>query len=317
MSLVTKGGSSVVGAFQGFVVISVPIVIGYVLARLGALGPQAAHVLNQLAFLVLMPLLMFTILASADVPQLLGRLLPISAATAGVVFALYLAIACGWWRRGLGQGVVGALAAGYVNANNVGLPLAQHMLGDGTLVAPIVLMQLVVFAPTAMLVLAISSGRRDKPLWRVALGAVCSPLVLCCVAGVAVALWHVRLPDLVAQPVAMIGGAAVSVMLMGFGVSMHGRPLLSRGTPRRDVVLASVFKVVTMPLAAWLLGRFAFGLAGRDLLAVVLLGALPTAQNVFNYAYQYGVSVSLARDTVAITTLASPLAILVIAALLA
>jgi predicted permease len=38
---------------------------------------------------------------------------------------------------------------------------------------------------------------------------------------------------------------------------------------------------------------------------VVILAALPSAQNVFNYSQRYGVATPLARDSVVLTTLVS------------
>jgi predicted permease len=70
-----------------------------------------------------------------------------------------------------------------------------------------------------------------------------------------------------------------------------------------------------MPVVAWAVGHFAFGLTGTALFGVVLLAALPTAQNVFNYAQRYDRGVALARDTVLITTIGA-IPVLVIAAAL-
>ncbi len=53
------------------------------------------------------------------------------------------------------------------------------------------------------------------------------------------------------------------------------------------------------------------------LFGVVALAALPTAQNVFTYAYRYDRGTALARDTILVTTVLSIPALLVIAALLA
>jgi predicted permease len=49
----------------------------------------------------------------------------------------------------------------------------------------------------------------------------------------------------------------------------------------------------------------------------VALGALPTAQNVFNFASRYQRGEALARDTVLVTTIAAIPALLIIAWLLA
>ena len=43
----------------------------------------------------------------------------------------------------------------------------------------------------------------------------------------------------------------------------------------------------------------------RDLYAVTVLAALPTAQNVFNFAQRYDTAEVVARDTVFLTTVGS------------
>jgi predicted permease len=99
-------------------------------------------------------------------------------------------------------------------------------------------------------------------------------------------------------------------------MSLSGTRMLRPGTGRRDVLLASTLKLVAMPILAWLLGWFAFGLSGEHLFAVVVLAALPTAQNVFNYAQRYSRGEIIARDTGLITTVASIPVLILVAALL-
>jgi predicted permease len=60
-----------------------------------------------------------------------------------------------------------------------------------------------------------------------------------------------------------------------------------------------------------------FGLEGHDLFGVVVLAALPTAQNVFNYAQRYERGVIIARDTVLLTTVLCVPVLFVVALLLA
>ena len=64
-------------------------------------------------------------------------------------------------------------------------------------------------------------------------------------------------------------------------------------------------------------GSLVFGLHGHALFAVVALAALPTAQNVYNFAARYERGIPIARDTVLLTTLLAVPALLLIAALLA
>jgi len=71
-----------------------------------------------------------------------------------------------------------------------------------------------------------------------------------------------------------------------------------------------------MPLVAWAAARYLFGLDGHALFVAVVLAALPTAQNVFNYAVRYRRGEALARDAVLLSTLLSLPVIVIVAALL-
>ena len=62
---------------------------------------------------------------------------------------------------------------------------------------------------------------------------------------------------------------------------------------------------MTQPLLAYALAAFVFGLGPRDVLAVTLCAALPTAQNAFIFAREYGLPTALARDSVVFSTLVS------------
>jgi predicted permease len=372
-------------ALAGFVTVSVPILAGYVLGRSGLLGPGANKQLNLLAVSFLMPVLLFMIMAKATPQTLFSRLAMVSLLAAVAVFAVYALVAGLIWRRGAASVTVGALASGYTNANNIGLPIALHMLGNPALVAPVVLYQTAVFAPVALAILAAGQGRRPAdakrgaakrhaaepgtrepgapapgapepdsagrsaagpgaagpgaaeaaaarpgaggaarahgdtrrpPAWRVALGALLNPIVVGSLAGFAVSVTGLELPRLLMDPLDLIGGGAIPVMLIAFGMSLPGRPVLAKGGERRDVLLATGLKLFGMPLAAWLLGRFAFGLDAQGVYAVVTLATLPTAQNVFNYALRYESNAVLARDAVTLTTLGAAPLVFAVAALL-
>ncbi|MCG2621270.1 hypothetical protein LVY72_05005 [Arthrobacter sp. I2-34] len=64
-------------------------------------------------------------------------------------------------------------------------------------------------------------------------------------------------------------------------------------------------------------GRWVFGLQGVDLLGVVVMSALPSAQNVFLSSGQFPMDSVVARDVVFITSLLSFPVILAIALALA
>ncbi len=121
--------------------------------------------------------------------------------------------------------------------------------------------------------------------------------------AVAVSVSGMTLPTIVFAPIELIANACVPVLLISFGVSLHGRRVLSAGPHRGEVMLASGLKLLVMPAIAWLSATYVFGLGPGEVLIVVVLAALPSAQNVFNYAQHFGVGEAVARDTVLITTI--------------
>jgi predicted permease len=114
----------------------------------------------------------------------------------------------------------------------------------------------------------------------------------------------------------MLAGGAVPMVLLAFGLSLAGKAPLQKGDGRTESLVATFLKIAGMPVIVWALGRFVFGLEGQHLLAIVIMGALPTAQNVFLFASPYRRGVIVARDVILCTTLLCAGSLLVIAWLL-
>lgn len=303
------------GVLTGFAIIAAIIAAGYVVGRVNLLGPDARQVIARLVFFVLAPSLLFTILADAEVSQLFSPLMVVSLIAASVTFAVYIVIAKVLWRRDASDAVIGALSAGYVNANNIGIPVAVYVLGDAAYSAPVILVQLLLFAPLGLAVLDVQQQGRAS-VGRLISQPLRNPIIIGSALGLVVTLTGVAVPDAVMEPFRIVGAAAVPLMLLAYGISLHGQKVLEPGEGRRDAVVASALKLLVMPAVAWVCGRFVFGLEGHDLFVVVALAALPTAQNVFNYAQRYRRGETLARDTIFVTTIGAVPVLVVVAALL-
>ncbi|MFJ3791130.1 AEC family transporter [Kitasatospora sp. NPDC090091] len=85
----------------------------------------------------------------------------------------------------------------------------------------------------------------------------------------------------------------------------HGRGRAGRPGRYAEVGVAVAIKTLIQPLGAFAIGAFLLHLPAHQLLTVVLFSALPTAQNVFVYAREYGHATALARDSVLCSTLVS------------
>ena len=288
-------------SLTGFVVVGVAIVVGWIIGRIDLLGEHGRPVLARLTFFVLSPFLLFVVLAQADVRTLFSALLPVSAIAAGTIIAIYVLIARFAWKRSVGETVIGALSAGQVNSNNIGIPLSLYLLGSAAFPAPVILLQLLVFTPITMAILdAVTFGRAT--LGRSIVRTVANPIVLGSVLGTLVSVSGLELPPIIMEPAVLIANACVPILLISYGISLHGQRVLAPSGRRRDVVVATTLKLIAMPLIAWVVAEYVFDLSAQEVLIVVVLAALPTAQNVFNYSQRYDVGESISRDTVFLTT---------------
>lgn len=301
---------------QGLGTIGAVVGVGYLLARLGILPEGTPQVLSRLVFFVATPALLLRTLAAAPVDAVLSGGLVVTAAATAVGAAAYALVARFVLHAAPGPTVIGALSSSYVNAGNLGIPLAVYVLGDAALIAPVMLYQLVVLAPLAFVLLdAAEAGRR--PSWRrVLLQPVRNPILICSIVGIVLALTGTAVPTALDAPLALIAGMAVPGALLAFGLSLRGAPRPGRGGSAGELLTLTVIKVVLLPAVAFAIAKLLVGLDGVPLLAATLGAALPTAQNVFVYAVRYGVGVPLARDAVSTTTLACIPVLIGIAALL-
>ena len=303
------------GVFEGFATIAIVIGCGMLLAHWRVVDVAGQRTLSAVAFYLASPALLFTVLLDSD----LGRVFSgnVVAIIGGVVVTAAITITVAALRRDdLGRSVVATLCSSYCNAGNLGLPIAVYVLGDPALIAPVLLLQLLVLQPLALAVLDVAvSPVRQSPL-RLLSRPLRNPITVGSLAGLLVALSGIEVPRAIEDPLALIGGMAVPAMLVAYGVSLRLGPLPGRGVPAGELGLAVGLKLVVQPVVAYLVGRL-IGLDDASLLAVTVISALPTAQNVFVIATRYDRGALLARDAIFVSTLGCVPAVLVAVALLA
>ncbi|MGW6542915.1 AEC family transporter [Streptomyces massasporeus] len=303
------------GVLSGFAVIAVVIGVGYLIGRRGYLGDGGREVLTRLAFHVASPALLFTTLAQADLSVIFSDRLLVTAMSTAAAAGVFVAVGAsrGW---GVGRTTIGALCSSYVNSGNLGIPIAVYVLGDASLVAPVLLFQLVGVTPVALTVLDLASGGEKRPLWKRLLTPLRNPIALGSLAGVAVSASGLTVPGPLLDPLTLIGNMSVPAVLLAFGISLRGSTLPLRGAERAPVLLAVALKSVVQPVVAYALAAGVFGLRGALLLDVVVTSALPAAQNLFTYASSYRVGEVLAREAILLSTVLSVPVLVVVAAVL-
>lgn len=300
---------AVQAALSGYLTIWSVIGVGWVVAHLRVLTEQHRRMLSRLAFTVASPALLLGLVSRADLGHLFSGTLVVSALAIVFTAAVYLVAArVLLGRAGLADRVVGTLCSVYTNAGNLGLPVAAYVLGDMTWMAPILLIQVGLLQPVGLALLDLAAARADgrRLSWsKYVTLPVRNPLTVATLAGLLVNALHVPVPDLVWRPVEMVGQLAVPAMLIAFGISLRLDPAPGRGPHAGELALVAPLKVLLQPAIALALGAAVFHLGASDLLAVTVIAALPTAQNIYLIASRYHVRTLLARDAIFVSTIAS------------
>ncbi|MBT1181697.1 AEC family transporter [Bifidobacterium sp. CP2] len=307
-------------AMQGFCVIGIVIFVGYVAARMRIGGPSAQMVLNRFSFFVSSPCLMFAILAKEPIFDIFHPSIVVAFLSAMLAGLAFLALNRAFFHLKAPDATIGALNSLYLNSNNIGLPVATYILGNGALVAPILVMQQALFTPIALTVLDVTTKGKAS-VKEIAKQPLHQPLLIGSLLGIVVSALNAKLgwfpvPNYIYDPINMIGESAVPMILMAFGMSLHGTKPLQQKGDRPAIFTVAVIKNIVMPIIAFLLAYFMMGFRGPELYACVVLAALPTGQNVYNYAARYNVGLTFARDGILMSTMTSPVFIALIAFLL-
>ena len=250
----------------GLAVFGAVIAVGWLLVRTRAVPADADGVLTRVCFFAATPALLVTTLSRADLTAVLSR------STAVAVAAELTAIVSAWClhrlvlRRPTAEATIGALASGYVNAANLGIPVAVLVLGDAATIAPILLLQLLVLTPATFTVLDAVTRRGSPSRLATLTVPLRNPLLWGVVAGTAANLGGVDLKEwgggYPAQGLEMLGRVAVPLMMLALGMSLAGapRPLRNlvpeeaapslQGSPARTVQSPQSARQSQEPLAA-------------------------------------------------------------------
>ncbi|MEV7952493.1 AEC family transporter [Streptomyces sp. NPDC088252] len=308
--------------------------IGCAAGRGGLLGVQTEAVLGRFVFHVAMPAALFGMVSGARPADFANSSMVAFAAGTTLVCGLGFVAAGRFFGRGTADRAIGSMAAGYINSANLGIPVAVQVLGDASFVAQIILFQVLLVSPVILTLLDAGTGqgpgtgtRKGVVFRRMLTMPVRNPVIMASLLGVVVSALGLRLPHALAHSCDLLGVAAVPTALITLGLSLNGRPATggpakepAKGaareegagrtgrtghTRRAEVVVAVALKTLVQPLAAFVVGGPLLGLPDHQLLAVVLCSALPTAQNAFIYAQQYGLDTQVARNSVVASTVVS------------
>ncbi|GII98310.1 hypothetical protein CLV28_0636 [Sediminihabitans luteus] len=210
--------------------IAVVVAAGWLVQVRRWLPDGAAELLATVAFTIASPCLLLATVAEADLGTLLSR----SAAATWVttlVLAAALALTARAMRLPAGRATVMTLSGSYVNAGNLGIPIAVYLFGSAIVVVPTMLVQLLVLAPLAFVILdrapdalhRVTSAGAAGPRRSVLATAFTNPITVGTLVGLALAALPGSVPDVVLDPFHLVGAAAPPLALLTFGMALAPR----------------------------------------------------------------------------------------------
>ncbi len=298
--------------------ISLPVFLlvglGWWLGRTGLFTSAFAEGANRLVYRISLPALIVSSLtagrlklAEAGRPALaLGVAVLI---VGGIALVLARVMGC----RG-GRGATFVQAAFRGNLAFVGIPVLASASGKD---AGFIGMAVLIFAPimliynVAAVLLFHFAHHRGGSSWKAVCGIASNPLILATVMGGAISLWGPPLPVFANRTLELLGDPAAPLALLCIGASMAGASF-ARGL--KTVTVMALLKVALCPVLTWLAAR-SVGLEGPGLQIAMVFAACPTAAASYVFARELGGDPPLASNAVVLSTLLSPLSLLVVLAL--
>ena len=279
------------------------------------LGDRLLAVLTWSVFHLAMPAALFVTLARTPLTGFDLRPLAAFAVSTALIIGPAWYLAGRIFDRKPGERAIWGTAAGYVNSANLGIPVALQVIGNLAFLVQVVLVQVLVVAPVILVALdRHADGGGQARIRRFVTLPFRNPVILGSALGIAAGGAHIKLPAAVHDPLAVLAWTAVPLALVTLGASLH-RPEEPLRAGRAEIAAIAALKLAAQPAIAFGAGLL-LGLAPAQMLAVVVCAGLPTAQNVFVFARQYGVGEAVASRAVLVTTTLSLASIATIAALL-
>ncbi len=243
------------------------------------------------------PSLVFSSLASkplyaGDIAVLSAGILIIFAAV-GVLIRLYFLI-FRFTSRGF------ALPTLFMNAGNMGIPLALFAFGQEGLQRATLMFVILTFLQYSLGIYILNGSGNWTEIFRL-------PLIYAAVAGLSFNLAQIKIPELLLQPVIMLGQATIPIMLISLGYRLYQVESLQLGHALGGALLRILGGFAAANIAVNLIGA-----EGVNRQVLLLYGALPAAVVNFILTEKYRQDPGLAASIVVLSTFISVLTIPVV-----
>ena len=186
-----------------------------------------------------------------------------------------------------------ALPTLFMNAGNMGIPLALFAFGQAGLQRATLMFVIITFLQYSLGIYILNGRSNWTEIFRL-------PLIYAALAGLSVNLAQISLPEVLLQPIIMLGQATIPIMLISLGYRLHEVESLQWGH-----ALGGALARIGGGFAAANLAVHLIGAEGVNRQVLLLYGALPAAVVNFVLTEKYRQDPALAASIVVISTFIS------------
>jgi len=272
-------------AINALLPITLTVLIGYLARQRFGVGESVWSGLEKLTYYLFAPSLLIVSLAKKPLGGLPWADILIALVSVLLLSAMLVVI----WQRFLRPVDLSSFTSvfqGGVRFNSfIALALAEGLFGAEGLMIGALATAIVVVTVNILSVAAFSVANGDDNGWRkLPYQLATNPLILGCIAGLALNFGQVALPVAAQNLLAMLGKTALPIALLSVGAALRVGNV--RGSMEM-IAFTSAIQFIGKPVAAILIGE-AVGLSGVTAAIVVIFMAVPTAPSAYILARQLG-----------------------------
>jgi hypothetical protein len=190
-----------------------------------------------------------------------------------------------------------ALPVLFMNAGNMGIPLALFAFGQAGMQRATLLFVMCTFLQYSLGIYILHGRANWTEIFRL-------PLIYATLAGLTVNLAQIKIPDLLLQPIHMLGQATIPIMLISLGYRLYEVESLQWGHALGGALLRIFGGFAAANIAVTLIGA-----EGTNRQVLLLYGSLPAAVVNFILTEKYRQDPGLAASIVVLSTFISLFAI--------
>ena len=280
------------------------MVLGMVFRKIGWMDVEFAEKMNKFVFLVPLPVLLFSDLATVDFEEVWNiRFVIFCFIVTFISIAIVSGISFLWKDRTI-QGEF--IQSSYLSsAALLVIAFIQNVYGNAGMAPLMIIGSVPLYNVMAVVVLSFFQPERkalDKEVWKKTLkGIVTNPIIIGIVAGLIWSALKIPMPQILNKAVSSIGAVATPMGLMAMGATFDFQKALGKVKPAVTAAFIKLigFVAIFLPLAAYL------GFRREELIAILVMLGSATTVSSFVMAKNMGHEGVLSSSVVMLTTLFS------------